>query len=157
MMALRVGKDPFDYINEVKIERSKHAMKRRLQEYTPNPSSIDKMENIDQKYHLIVFSAEWCGDCVAYVPALAKSLAIAKNNMIQARVVDHDNYRDMGDEGQKVQKSSLVIKRTPNSRCFQSPAVSGIFITGYFSAFFLNFLSIASEMSMSKTSEKPRQ
>ena len=71
MMALRVGKDPFDYINEVKIERSKHAMKRRLQEYTPNPSSIDKMENIDQKYHLIVFSAEWCGDCVAYVPALA--------------------------------------------------------------------------------------
>src|SRR5256885_8303078 len=68
MMALRVGKDPFDYINEVKIERSKHAMKRRLQEYTPNPSSIDKMENIDQKYHLIVFSAEWCGDCVAYVP-----------------------------------------------------------------------------------------
>ena len=98
MMALRVGKDPFDYINEVKIERSKHAMKRRLQEYTPNPSSIEKMENIDQKYHLIVFSAEWCGDCVAYVPALAKSLAIAKNDMIQAKIIDHDNYRDMGDE-----------------------------------------------------------
>src|SRR5260370_48737 len=98
MMALRVGKDPFDYINEVKIERSKHAMKRRLQEYTPNSNSIDKLENIDQKYHLIVFSAEWCGDCVAYVPALAKTLAIAKNNMIQAKDIDHDNYRDMGDK-----------------------------------------------------------
>jgi thiol-disulfide isomerase/thioredoxin len=98
MMALRVGKDPFDYINEVKIERSKQAMKRRLQEYTPNANSIDRLENIDQKHHLIVFSAEWCGDCVAYVPALAKSLAIAKNNMIQAKVIDHDIYLDMGDE-----------------------------------------------------------
>src|SRR5207253_9011692 len=67
------------------------------------------------------------------------------------------SYVEFLTPGQKVQKSSLVIKRTPNSRCFQSPAVSGIFITGYFSAFFLNFLSIASEMSMSKTSEKPRQ
>ena len=60
MMALRVGKDVFDYINDVKIDRSKHAMKKRLQEYTPNPNSIDRLENIDQKFHLIVFSAEWC-------------------------------------------------------------------------------------------------
>ena len=72
MMALRVGKDPFDYINEVKVERARHAMKKRLQDYVPNPASIDRMENIDQKFHLIVFSAEWCGDCVAYVPGLAK-------------------------------------------------------------------------------------
>src|SRR5260370_37416328 len=98
MMALRVGKDPFDYINEVKIERSKHAMKRRLQEYTPNSNSIDKLENIDQKYHMIVFSAEWCGDCGAYVPALAKALAIATNNMIQAKAIDHDHFRDIGGE-----------------------------------------------------------
>lgn len=97
-MALRVGKDIFDYINEVKVEKSRHNMKRRLQEYMPNPNSIDKLESIDQKHHLIVFSADWCADCAAYVPGLAKSLAMAKNNMIQARVVDYDNYRDMAEE-----------------------------------------------------------
>ena len=114
-MALRVGKDVFDYINDVKIERSKHSMKKRLQDYTPNPNSIDKLENIDQKFHLIVFSAEWCGDCVAYVPALAKSLAIAKNAMIQARVVDSDNHRDMADE-MDVHKLPTIIVFDKNWR-----------------------------------------
>ncbi len=56
MMALRVGKDPFDYINEVKVEKSRQS------------------------------------------PGLAKSLIMAKNNMLQARVVDYDAYRDMAEE-----------------------------------------------------------
>jgi thiol-disulfide isomerase/thioredoxin len=73
-------------------------MKRRLSEYKPNRNSIDKLERIDQKHHLIVFSADWCGDCVAYVPGLAKTLIMAKNNMLQARVVDYDAYRDLADE-----------------------------------------------------------
>jgi thiol-disulfide isomerase/thioredoxin len=98
MMALRVGKDPFDYINEVKVQKSRQSMKRRLQEYNPHPSSIDMLERVDEKYHLIVFSADWCSDCVAYVPGLAKSLIMAKNNMLQARVVDYDAYRDMAEE-----------------------------------------------------------
>ena len=107
-MALRVGKDPFDYINDVKIERARHAMKKRLQEYVPNPTSIDRMENVDQKFHLIVFSAAWCGDCVAYLPGLAKSLAMAKNDMLQAKVVDYDNHRDMADE-MNVRKIPTII------------------------------------------------
>ena len=98
MMALRVGKDPFDYINEVKVQKSRQSMKRRMQEYNPNPKSIDALERVDEKYHLIVFSADWCSDCVAYVPGLAKSLILAKNNMLQARVVDYDAYRDMAEE-----------------------------------------------------------
>jgi len=98
MMALRVGKDPFDYINDVKVQKSRHSMKRRLQEYNPNPNSLDTLERVDEKYHLIVFSADWCSDCVAYVPGLAKSLIMAKNNMLQARVVDYDSYRDMAEE-----------------------------------------------------------
>lgn len=98
MMALRVGKDPFDYINEVKVQKSRQSMKRRLQEYNPNPNSIDMLERVDEKHHLIVFSADWCSDCVAYVPGLAKSLIMAKNNMLQARVVDYDAYRDMAEE-----------------------------------------------------------
>jgi len=115
MMALRVGKDVFDYINEVKVEKARHAMKKRLQDYTPNPNSVDKLENIDQKYHLIVFSAEWCGDCVAYVPGLAKSLAIAKNEMIKARVVDYDNHRDMADE-MNIRKIPTIIVYDKNWR-----------------------------------------
>ncbi len=115
MMALRVGKDVFDYINEVKVEKARHAMKKRLQDYAPNPNAIDKLENIDQKYHLIVFSAEWCGDCVAYVPGLAKSLAIAKNDMVQARVVDYDNHRDMADE-MNIRKIPTIIVYDKNWR-----------------------------------------
>jgi len=98
MMALRVGKDPFDYINEIKVQKSRQSMKRRLQEYSPKSSSIDALERVDEKYHLIVFSADWCSDCVVYVPGLAKSLIIAKNNLLQARVVDYDAYRDMAEE-----------------------------------------------------------
>jgi len=97
-MAHRVGKDPFDYINGVRLEKSRHGMKKRFQEYMPNQASIDKLERVDQKHYLIVFSADWCADCVAYVPGLAKSLMAAKNDMLAARVVDYDNYRDMADE-----------------------------------------------------------
>jgi len=98
MMALRVGKDPFDYINEVKVEKSRQSMKRRLQEYKPKAESIDTLERVDEKHHLIVFSADWCSDCITYIPGLAKSLIMAKNNMLQARVVDYDAYRDMAEE-----------------------------------------------------------
>ncbi len=97
-MALRVGKDLFDYINEVKLEKSRHSMKRRLQEYKPNKGSVYYLERIDQKHYLIIFSAEWCSDCVAYLPDLAKALMMAQNNMLTARVVDYDAYRDMAEE-----------------------------------------------------------
>ncbi len=98
MMALRVGKDLFDYINEVKVQKSRQAMKRRLQEYVPNAVSVDKLERVDEKFYLIVFSADWCSDCVAFVPGLAKSLVVAKNNMLMARAVNYDDYRDMAEE-----------------------------------------------------------
>ncbi len=98
MMALRVGKDPFTYINEVKVQKSRQSMKRRLQEYAPNQASVNKLERIDEKFYLIIFSADWCSDCLAYVPGLAKTLIMAKNNMLMAKVVDYDGYRDMAEE-----------------------------------------------------------
>src|SRR3970040_1761357 len=98
MMALRVGKDLFDYINEVKFQKSRKAMKRRVQEYIPNQASVDKLERVDEKFYLIIFSADWCADCVAYVPGLAKTLVLAKNKMWMARVWDYDGYRDMAEE-----------------------------------------------------------
>ena len=97
-MALRVGKDLFDYIKEVKLEKSRHSMKRRFQEYVPNRISVDRLQRIDQKHYLIIFSAEWCSDCVAYVPDLAKALMRAQNNMLSAKVVDYDAYRDIAEE-----------------------------------------------------------
>ncbi len=98
MMALRVGKDLFGYFKQVKVEKSKQALKRRLQEYVPNPKSIDKLQRIDQKFYLIIFSADWSSDCVAYLPGLAKALMLAKNNMLMPRVVDYDSYKDMAEE-----------------------------------------------------------
>ena len=98
MMALRVGKDVFDYINEVKVQKSRQAMKRRVKEYVPNQASVDKLERVDEKFYLIIFSADWCADCVAHVPGLAKTLVLTKNNMLTARVVDYDGYRDMAEE-----------------------------------------------------------
>lgn len=128
MMALRVGKDVFDYINDVEIERARHVMKKRMADYTPNRTSIEKLENIDQKYHLIIFSAGWCGDCVAYVPGLAKSLALAKNNLLQARVVDFDNHRDMADE-MNIRKIPTIIVYDKNwkeiGRFIESPRKYG--------------------------------
>src|SRR3989449_11627321 len=53
---------------------------------------------VDEKHQLIVFSADCCSDCVAYIPGLAKSLIMAKNNMLQARIEDYDAYRDMVEE-----------------------------------------------------------
>ncbi len=97
-MALRVGKDPFTYINEVKVQKSRQSMKRRLQEYVPSQASVDKLERVDEKFYLIIFSADWCSDCLAYVPGLAKTLILAKNNMLMAKVVDYDGYRDMAEE-----------------------------------------------------------
>jgi len=97
-MALRVGKDLFDYLKEVKLEKSRHSMKRRFQEYVPNRISVDRLQRIDQKHYLIIFSAEWCSDCVAYLPDLAKTLMRAQNNMLSAKVVDYDAYRDMAEE-----------------------------------------------------------
>src|SRR3972149_3128347 len=85
MMALRVGKDLFDYINEVKVQKSRQAMKRRVKEYVPNQASVDKLERVDEKFYLIIFSADWCADCVAHVPGLAKTLVLTKNNMLTAR------------------------------------------------------------------------
>jgi len=98
MMALRVGKDLFDYINDAKVQKSRQAMKRRVQEYVPNQASVDRLERVGEKFYLIIFSADWCADCVTYVPGLAKTLVMAKNKMLMARVVDYDGYRDMAEE-----------------------------------------------------------
>ena len=115
MMAIRVGKDPFDYINDLKVEKSRQSMKRRLQEYKPDKPSIDKLERVDQKYYLIVFSAHSSSDSAAYVPGLAKTLMMARNNMLSARVVDYDAYRDMAEEF-KVRGTPTIIVFDKNWR-----------------------------------------
>ncbi len=104
MMALRVGKDPLDYINEAKASKRQN-MKRRFHEYRPNDSFVDRFEHVAERFYLIIFSADWCSDCTVYVPSLAKTLLIAKNNLISAKVVDYDSYRDIADD--------LRIKNVP--------------------------------------------
>ncbi len=97
MMALRVGKDPLDYINEARAAKRQN-MKRRFHEYRPNDRFVDRFEHVSEKFYLIIFSADWCSDCSVYVPSLAKTLLIAKNNMISAKVVDYDSHKDIADD-----------------------------------------------------------
>src|SRR5437899_4043046 len=89
LMALRVGKDPLDYINEARAQK-RQAMKRRFQEYNPNEKFVDRFERVDEKFYLIIFSADWCSDCHVYVPSLAKTLLIANNYWCDAHYVDSD-------------------------------------------------------------------
>src|SRR5215831_4689631 len=104
MMALRVGKDPLDYINEAKSAK-RHNMKRRFQECRPDNRFVDRFEHVSERFYLIIFSADWCSDCNVYVPSLAKTLLIAKNNLISAKVVDYDSYKDIAHD--------LKIKNIP--------------------------------------------
>jgi len=67
-------------------------MKRRLQEYTPNSNSIDKLENIDQKYHLIVFSADGA-ETVSVRSGTCKDTRDRKEQHDSGQGHRHDNYR----------------------------------------------------------------
>ena len=84
-------------------------MKRRLQEHTPKQGSVDRLERVDQKHYLIIFSADWCSDCAAHLPDLAKALMMARNNMLSAKVVDYDAHKDMAEEFQVQAIPTIIV------------------------------------------------
>jgi len=96
LIAVKIGKDIFEYINNIKNSRARQVMKRRVQEYLPKLT--EKFEAIQDKYFFIVFSSEWSPDCQAHIPSLAKLLVVTKNNNLVAKVVDYDGNRDIAEE-----------------------------------------------------------
>jgi len=98
MLTMKIGKDIFDYINNIRNSKAKQTMKKRVQEYLPKEEYVEKLERIDGKLYFAVFSAEWSPDCQAHVPSLAKLLLAARNSNLVVKIVDYDENRDIAEE-----------------------------------------------------------
>ena len=95
MLAMKVGRDIFDYVNSVKNSAVKQKMKKRTQEYTINPTVVDGFERLEEKVSLVIISAEWSSEGQACVSSLAKLLMSANNKNLVAKVVEYDNNQDI--------------------------------------------------------------
>ncbi|MEM3755173.1 MAG: thioredoxin family protein [Candidatus Bathyarchaeia archaeon] len=109
MIAAKVGKNIFDYINEIRNSKIKQTMKKRVQEYSLKTDLIDKFEKIDEKHSLIAFSAEWNPECQAQIPILAKLLIVTKNNNLVVKVIELDENRDIAEEFGVTQVPTIIV------------------------------------------------
>ena len=108
-MAMKIGQDIFDYINTVRNPTSKQTMKRRVQEYQPKQEIVDNFSSLNSRYFVVVFSAEWNGECRAQIPSLAKLMIQANNSNISVKVVDFDQNRDIAEEMQVLRIPAIVV------------------------------------------------
>ena len=109
MMAMKIGQDIFDYINTVRNPNSKQTMKRRVQEYQPKQDIVDKLAAVNSRYFMVVFSAEWNGECRAQIPSLAKLLIQTNNSNVSVKVVDFDENRDIAEEMRVLRIPTIVV------------------------------------------------
>jgi thiol-disulfide isomerase/thioredoxin len=109
MIAAKVGKNIFDYINEIRNSKIKQIMKKRVQEYSLKTDIIEKFERIDEKHSLITFSAEWSPECQAQIPILAKLLIVTKNNNLIVKVIELDENRDIAEEFGVTQVPTIIV------------------------------------------------
>lgn len=109
MMAMKIGQDIFDYINTVRNPNSKQTMKRRVQEYQPKQDIVDKFSALNSRYFMVVFSAEWNGECRAHIPSLAKLMIQARNSNVSVKVVDFDENRDIAEEMRVLRIPTIVV------------------------------------------------
>ena len=109
MMAMKIGRDLFDYINNVRNPTSKQTMKHRVQEYQPRQEIIDKFSAVNSRFFIVVFSAEWNAECRAHIPSLAKLMIQANNNNFLVKVVDYDENRDIAEEMRVLRVPTVVV------------------------------------------------
>jgi thiol-disulfide isomerase/thioredoxin len=108
-MAMKIGHDVSDYINNVRNPNSKQTMKRRVQEYQPKLDILDSFSTVDKRYFIVVFSAEWNVECRAQIPSLAKLVIAAKNSNISVKVVDFDENQDIAEEMRVLRIPTIII------------------------------------------------
>ena len=108
-MAMKIGRDLFDYINNVRNPSSKQTMKHRVQEYQPRQEIIDKFSAVNSRFFIVVFSAEWNAECRAHIPSLAKLMIQANNNNFLVKVVDYDENRDIAEEMRVLRVPTVVV------------------------------------------------
>jgi len=108
-MAMKIGRDLFDYINNVRNPSSKQTMKHRVQEYQPRHDIVDKFSSVNTRFFIVVFSAEWNGECRAHIPSLAKLMIQANNNNFLVKAVDFDENRDIAEEMSVLRIPTIVV------------------------------------------------
>jgi thiol-disulfide isomerase/thioredoxin len=108
-MAMKIGRDLFDYINNVRNPSSKQTMKHRVQEYQPRQEIIDKFSAVNSRFFIVVFSAEWNAECRAHIPSLAKLMIQANNSNFLVKVVDYDENRDIAEEMRVLRVPTVVV------------------------------------------------
>lgn len=59
------------------------------------PEFVDRVEALDGDWHLLVLSADWCGDAVNSVPVIAKLAELASN--ADLRILERDANLDLMD------------------------------------------------------------
>jgi thiol-disulfide isomerase/thioredoxin len=108
-MAMKIGRDLFDYINNVRNPSSKQTMKHRVQEYQPRQEIIDKFAAVNSRFFIVIFSAEWNAECRAHIPSLAKLMIQANNSNFLVKVVDYDENRDIAEEMRVLRIPTVVV------------------------------------------------
>jgi thiol-disulfide isomerase/thioredoxin len=109
MLTMKIGKDIFDYINNIRNSKAKQTMKKRVQEYLPKEEYVEKLERIDGKLYFAVFSAEWSPECQAHIPSLAKLLLAARNSNLVVKIVDYDENRDIAGELGALRIPTIIV------------------------------------------------
>jgi thioredoxin-like negative regulator of GroEL len=105
MLAMRVGRDIFDYINSIKNTAVKQKIRRRMQEYIVSQNIVNGLEMVEEKIFFVIISAEWSSEGQTCVSSLAKLFANTNNTNLVAKVVDYDTNQDIVEE--------LNVRRVP--------------------------------------------
>ena len=108
-MAMKIGRDLFDYINNVRNPSSKQTMKHRVQEYQPRQDVVDQFSSVSTRFFIVVFSAEWNGECRAHIPSLAKLMIPANNHNFLVKAIDFDENRDIAEEMGVLRIPTIVV------------------------------------------------
>jgi thiol-disulfide isomerase/thioredoxin len=98
-----------DYINSIKNPTVKSTVKKRIQEYQPNPAVIDKFSSLTDRLFLVVFATEWNAECRAQLPNLAKVFLAASNPALNIKVIDFDENRDIADEMRVLRIPTVIV------------------------------------------------
>jgi thiol-disulfide isomerase/thioredoxin len=98
-----------DYINNIKNPNVKGTVKKRVQEYRPNPAVIEKFSSLTDRFFFVVFATEWNAECRDQLPNLAKVFVAANNAALNIKVIDFDENRDIADEMRVLRIPTVIV------------------------------------------------
>jgi len=106
-----IGPHPnlWDYVNGIRNPTVKQTIKKRIQEYQPKAEIIEKFSSLTDRYFLVVFATEWNAECRAQLPNLAKLFVAANNAVLNIKVVDFDENRDIADEMRVLRIPTIIV------------------------------------------------